>query len=139
MRYYDDEKLNISEEIKAQFAHDNFSFEVKEFIGARMSRDGTITAAGGWKGFTAADNSWEDLVTLQEDVPVLVANYSRRHLYCHNILGLCKTLSTKSACAVINLRNCAGFIFAYAKNTIFFCLLNYLSESVELHQDGIVR
>jgi hypothetical protein len=31
VRYYDDSKLNVTEDIKAKFSHDNFSFEVNEF------------------------------------------------------------------------------------------------------------
>ena len=51
-----------------------------------------------WKGFTAADNSWEDLVTLLEDVPVLVANYARKlksenHELCDSVL---ETIEQKS-------------------------------------------
>ena len=37
MRYYDDSKLNVSEDIKAQFSHDNFSYEVNEFHGSRVN------------------------------------------------------------------------------------------------------
>jgi hypothetical protein len=79
VRYYEDNKLDITEEIKAQFAHDNFSYEVKNFIGARVNPEtGRIQLLVEWKGFTSADNSWEDLETLYADVPVLVAKYSRQ-------------------------------------------------------------
>jgi len=37
VRYYDDSKLNVSEDIKAQFSHDNFSYEVNEFNGSRVN------------------------------------------------------------------------------------------------------
>ena len=79
VRFYDDSKLNITEEIKTQFSHDNSSFEVKEFRDARVDPEtGKLQFLVSWKGFTEADDSWEDLENLHLDVPVLVAQYSRR-------------------------------------------------------------
>jgi hypothetical protein len=79
VRYYDDAQLNITEEIKAQFAHDNFSYEVKDFIGARINPEtGLVQLLVEWKGFTTDESTWEDLVTLHEDVPVLVAKYASK-------------------------------------------------------------
>jgi hypothetical protein len=59
VRYYDDGKLNITEEIKAQFAHDNFSYEVQDFIGVRSNPStGRLQLLVAWKGFTSEDNTW---------------------------------------------------------------------------------
>jgi hypothetical protein len=79
VRFYEDGKLNITEEIKAQFAHDNFSYEVKDFIGVRIQPEtGRLQFLVEWKGFTSQDNSWENLEMLCIDVPVLVAKYARK-------------------------------------------------------------
>ena len=79
MRYYDDSKLNVSEDIKAQFSHDNFSYEVNEFNGSRVNPiTGKLQLSVNWKGFSTVDDTWEDLENLYTDVPVLVANYIRR-------------------------------------------------------------
>ena len=79
MRYYDDSKLNVSEDIKAQFSHDNCSYEVNEFTGSRVNPiTGKLQLSVNWKGFSTADDTWEDLDNLYTDVPVLVANYIRR-------------------------------------------------------------
>jgi hypothetical protein len=65
VRYYDDAQLNITEEIKAQFAHDNFSYEVKDFIGVRINPETEkMQLLVEWKGFTTEESTWEDLVML---------------------------------------------------------------------------
>jgi hypothetical protein len=50
VRFYDDSKLNITEEIKTQFSHDNSSFEVKEFRDARVDPEtGKLQFLVSWK------------------------------------------------------------------------------------------
>jgi hypothetical protein len=79
VRFYEEGTLNITEEIKAQFAHDNFSYEVKDFIGVRIQPEtGRVQLLVEWKGFASQDNSWEYLEMLCTDVPVLVAKYARK-------------------------------------------------------------
>lgn len=87
VRYYDDSNLNITEDIKAQFSHDNFSYEVANFKGCRTNPEtGNIQFLVAWKGFSAEDDSWEDLSNLYTDVPVLVANYSKKLMSEDHIL-----------------------------------------------------
>ena len=53
VRDYDDSKLNVSEDIKAQFSDDNFSYEVNQFTGSRVN---PIT--GKLLGFSTVDDTW---------------------------------------------------------------------------------
>ena len=77
--YYDDSKLNVTEDIKAQFCHDNLSYEVDKFINCRInSETGKIQFLVQWKGFSTTDNTWEDLDNLYSDVPTLVALYLKK-------------------------------------------------------------
>jgi hypothetical protein len=76
IRLYSDDKLDLTEEIKKQFAHDNESYQVEQFHGCRLnSENHQLEFLVEWKGFTEEENSWEPLQNLFEDVPELTRNY----------------------------------------------------------------
>jgi hypothetical protein len=76
IRFYSDDKLDVTEEIKRQFAHDNESYHIKQFHGCRLnSETHQLELLVEWLGFTDEENSWEPLKTLFEDCPELVKSY----------------------------------------------------------------
>ena len=76
---YSDDKLDITEEIKRQFAHDNESYQVEKFHACRLNPENhQLELLVEWKGFTEDDNSWEPLKNLYEDVPELVKNFQKK-------------------------------------------------------------
>jgi len=79
IRLYSDDKLDITEEIKRQFAHDNESYQVEKFHACRLNPENhQLELLVEWKGFTEDDNSWEPLKNLYEDVPELVKNFQKK-------------------------------------------------------------
>jgi hypothetical protein len=79
IRLYSDDKLDLTDEIKKQFAHDNESYQVEQFHGCRLSSEThQLELLVEWKGFTEQENSWEPLKNLFEDVPELIRNYQKR-------------------------------------------------------------
>jgi hypothetical protein len=79
IRLYSDDKLEVTEEIKKQFAHDNESYQVEDFRDCRLN-PGTaqLELLVEWKGFSTDENSWEPLKNLFEDVPELVKKYAMK-------------------------------------------------------------
>ena len=78
IRYYADNKLNITEEIKDQFAYDNASYEVEQFRDCRLNSEShQIELLVDWKGFSQTESTWEPLQNLWKDVPVLVQKYHK--------------------------------------------------------------
>jgi hypothetical protein len=78
IRYFADDQLKISEEIKDQFAYDNASYEVEQFTGCRINPNTQqIEFLVDWKGFSQAESSWEPLQTLWADVPNAVQRYHK--------------------------------------------------------------
>jgi hypothetical protein len=76
IQYYCDEKLNITEQIKDQFAYDSSSYEVSQFRDCRINpQTHEIEFLVDWKGFSQSENTWEPLQNLRTDVPALVAKY----------------------------------------------------------------
>jgi hypothetical protein len=76
VRFYEDSKLNVTEEIKRQFAHDNENFLVENLKSCRRnSVTDQLELLVEWRGFSAEEDSWEPLKTLNEDIPVKVRNY----------------------------------------------------------------
>jgi hypothetical protein len=69
---YSDDKLEMTDEIKKQFAHDNESFQVEQFHDCRRNPENhQLELLVEWKGFTTDENSWELLKNIFEDVPEL--------------------------------------------------------------------
>jgi hypothetical protein len=57
----------------------SMSYEVKELKVCRIcSETGKLQLLVAWKGFTSADDSWEDLENLHLDVFVLVTQYGKK-------------------------------------------------------------
>ena len=79
VQLYADDKLNITEEIKQQFAHDDESYQVEQFHACRLNPENSqLELLVEWKGFTPDENSWEPLKNLLEDVPELVKKYAKK-------------------------------------------------------------
>jgi hypothetical protein len=79
IRLYSDNNLNVTEEMKKQFAHDNESYEVENFHACRLNPEsGQLELLVEWKGFNEEDNSWEPLKNLVEDVPELVRKFAKK-------------------------------------------------------------
>jgi hypothetical protein len=99
IRLYSDDKLEITEEIKKQFAHDNESYQVEKFLDCRLNpENGQLDLLVEWKGFTEDDNSWEPLKNLFEDVPELVKIYQKKlkkeeSAYAEDVEDFLKNLS----------------------------------------------
>jgi len=80
LRFYDDRMLNITDELKAQFSHDNSSYEVDQLLQLRINestRDLEILVK--WRGFSELENSWEPCMNLWQDVPELVKQFANKH------------------------------------------------------------
>ena len=78
IKYYADKQLEITAEIKDQYAYDNASYEIEQFRECRISpATQQIEFLVDWKGFTQAESSWEPLQTLWADVPNLVQKYHK--------------------------------------------------------------
>jgi len=77
IRFYSDSNLNITEEIKKQFAHDNERYQVLCFRGCRRNPDShELEILVEWKGFSTNENSWEPLGNLLQDVRAKIEAYS---------------------------------------------------------------
>ena len=77
VRFYDDRFLHVTEEMKYQLTHDNSSFEVDELRNVRLNpQTDELELLVKWRGFSEAENTWEPLHGLWEDVPTLVARYA---------------------------------------------------------------
>jgi len=102
IQLYAEDKLNVTDEIKKQFAHDNESYQVNDFIDCRLNPEsGHLELLVEWKGFTKDDNSWEPLKSLLEDVPELVKRYAKKlkeekSAYAEEVDDLVRSFSKKS-------------------------------------------
>jgi hypothetical protein len=80
MQFYADDMLNISEEIKTQFAFDNATFEIEKVIDMRLVEEtGELQLLIQWKGFTEDENSWEPATSMNADAPALVKLFHARN------------------------------------------------------------
>ena len=89
LQFYADNRLNITEDIKTQFAFDNASFEIETVIDMRMHEEtGELQLLIKWKGFTDEENSWEPATSINADAPALTKLfYSRNksHQYANEL------------------------------------------------------
>ena len=80
LQFYADNKLNITEDIKTQFAFDNETFEIEKVIDMRMHNEsGELQLLIQWKGFTEDENSWEPATSIYADAPALVKLFHARN------------------------------------------------------------
>jgi hypothetical protein len=77
MRFYSHDTLEVTEEIKAQKAFDDTTWIVEKILDIRDD-NGVPSVLVQWRGFTEAENSWEPLQVIREDVPALVAAFERQ-------------------------------------------------------------
>jgi len=89
LQFYADNKLNVTEEIKTQFAFDNASFDIDKVIDMRMHEEtGELQLLIQWKGFSEVENSWEPATSINADAPALVKLFHARnatHMYANNL------------------------------------------------------
>ena len=73
LQFNEDSRLNVTEEIRTQFAFDNETFEIEKVIDMRMHNEsGELQLLIQWKGFTQDENSWEPATSINADAPALV-------------------------------------------------------------------
>jgi len=76
IRLYADNKLNVTEELKTQFAFDNATFEVENVLDVRDNKETeNLEAHVKWLGFSELENTWEPLAQLIEDAPTVIQNF----------------------------------------------------------------
>jgi transposase InsO family protein len=81
MKFYQDEFLEVTEEIRHQAAHMEKSYEVEAFHGLRFEpvfKRWELLVQ--WRGFEDAENSWEPVDVVQEDVNTLIRHYLTKGL-----------------------------------------------------------
>lgn len=73
VRFYADRSLNVTEEIRLQFAHDAERYQVEQLKDCRRNPvTHELEILVSWKGFSEHDDSWEPLKSLYEDVRTLI-------------------------------------------------------------------
>jgi hypothetical protein len=80
LKYYIDSSLNITEEVKEQLRHDNGQWEVSAFLARRCvnKRKHKWEILVQWTGYEGGgENTWEPVLQLYQDVPILVKRYLR--------------------------------------------------------------
>ena len=79
IQFYCDNKLNVSEEIKTQFAFDNAKFEIEKLYEAGIN---DLTAElqffVKWKGFSNLESSWEPASVIVQDAPAAIRNFLQK-------------------------------------------------------------
>ena len=79
IRFYSDQSLNITEEIRQQFAHDAERYQIEQLKDCRRNPEtNDIEILVSWKGFSDNDNSWEPLKNLYEDVRTQIVTYATK-------------------------------------------------------------
>jgi hypothetical protein len=77
IRYYADRSLNVTEEIRQQFAHDAERYQIAQLKNCRKNPvTGEIEILVSWKGFSETDDSWEPIKNLFEDVRTKIDAYA---------------------------------------------------------------
>lgn len=76
IRKYADSDLRVTAAIRLAAEHDQVA-HVSD-ISAHRLQDGEYYLCVRWLGFEEADNTWEPIYTLLEDVPAIVKSYMRR-------------------------------------------------------------
>jgi hypothetical protein len=74
LKFYCDQDLNVTVDLKQQITHDEMRFKVKSILGHDLI-DGEFKFLIHWLGFDEEDSTWEPIRIIQEDLPELVRNY----------------------------------------------------------------
>jgi hypothetical protein len=74
MRWYADEALAITEDLKNQVAYDS-QFNVDKVVDWRETDEDALEVRVRWLGFESNEDSWEPASRLHEDVPDIVERY----------------------------------------------------------------
>jgi hypothetical protein len=79
VRFYSDKGLNLTEEIRQQFAHDAERYQIETLKNVRKN-PGTneLEILVSWKGFSDTEDSWEPLRNLFEDVRARVEAFASK-------------------------------------------------------------
>ncbi len=72
MKLYADSSLNVTEEIKVQKAFDDETFEIEQILEMDAERKKCLIK---WRGFSHAENSWEDVTLIQQDAPKVLEEF----------------------------------------------------------------
>jgi transposase InsO family protein len=80
LKKYADANWEVTEEVRRQAAHDSQSFLVEKLKAWRTNPDtGVLELKVGWKGFSTAEDTWEPVEALREDIPAMVSVFLKRH------------------------------------------------------------
>ena len=74
-------------EITHSAQHDAVVFEVENIKGWKVNEDGQVMLRVHWRGWEDEDDSWENAITLHEDVPTIVDEYLRAHEDAHSAIS----------------------------------------------------
>jgi hypothetical protein len=73
LRFYHHPSLEVTADIQAHLANQNHGYEVHSLLGLRYEAESKeFSVLVSWLGFDEADNSWEPLFRLHEDIPRVV-------------------------------------------------------------------
>jgi hypothetical protein len=79
IQFYSDNKLNLTEEIKTQFAFDNATFEIERLCDVSINEyTAELQFFVKWKGFSHLENSWEPVSVIAQDAPAAIRNFLQR-------------------------------------------------------------
>ena len=77
LEFYEDASLNVTAELKEQLRYQQATFDVSRFLDVRYDRaDKEWKLLVRWHGFGPADDSWESLELMAEDVPEMVRRFT---------------------------------------------------------------
>jgi hypothetical protein len=70
LRFYHEPSLEVTADIHAHLAHQNQGYEVYKLLDLRYDAESKeFQAQVSWLGFDEAENTWEPLISLHEDIP----------------------------------------------------------------------
>jgi hypothetical protein len=79
LRFFHDASLDITADLHAHLAHQNQCYEVKALRQLRYDSEAkAFSVLVSWSGFEEADDTWEPLLTLHQDIPREILDFLRR-------------------------------------------------------------
>src|SRR5689334_6135773 len=79
IQFYSDNKLNLNEEITAQFAFDNATFEIEKLCDVSINDyTAELQFFVKWKGLSHLENSWEPISVIAQDASAAIQNFLQR-------------------------------------------------------------